>query len=288
MRLVACPDCRTQYDVETLDGPTVACRCGAVVDATPHEAVDARIERCASCGALVGPDADRCEYCTAVIVRDRRRLSLLCPGCYAANEENARYCAACGLEFRPGPLPGSLPQLPCVDCDETLEVRAIGGVFVHECPKCRGVWASARVFEDLVDRAIAARREAKERFQRLQPRETSGNPVKAGIRYRRCPICREFMARRNFQRRSGVIVDRCRDHGLWLDEHELEQIAGFILSGGLEKVQAEEIAGRHGGEPSKAAGEFTRLLMENRKPPLVSERAHTFLEFLRIALIRGW
>jgi Zn-finger nucleic acid-binding protein len=287
VRLVACPDCRTQYDVETLDGPTVACRCGATVDAKPRAAVDAKIERCASCGALVGPDADHCEYCTAVIVRDRRRMNLLCPGCYAANEENARFCAACGLEFRPEPLPGSMPELKCVDCAEPLAVRSVGGVFVQECPKCRGVWAAAAVFEDLVDRAILARREAKERFARPQPRATSGNPVAGGVKYRRCPVCNELMARRNFQRRSGVIVDRCVEHGLWLDENELEQIAGFILSGGMEKAQAAE-AGTRLGEPGIAAREFTRLAMEHRQPPLVSERAHTFLEFLRIALIRGW
>ncbi|MBZ0268999.1 zf-TFIIB domain-containing protein [bacterium] len=286
MRLVACPDCRTQYDVETLDGPSVSCRCGATVDAKPREAVDAKIERCASCGALVGPDADRCEYCTAVIVRDRLRLNLLCPGCYAANEENARFCAACGLEFAPQPLPGSMPELACMDCSEPLAVRAVGGVFVQECPKCRGLWAAAGAFEDLVDRAIAARREAKERFRAPKPRETSGNPVATQVKYRRCPVCRELMARRNFQHRSGVVVDRCNEHGIWLDENELEQIAGFILSGGMEKAQAAEAAQRQ-RTPTRATGEFTRLLMENQ-PPTPLAGTHTFLEFLRVALTRGF
>ena len=30
----------------------------------------------------------------------------------------------------------------------------------------------------------------------------------------------------------GVITDVCHNHGTWLDSDELEQIAGFILSGG--------------------------------------------------------
>jgi hypothetical protein len=40
------------------------------------------------------------------------------------------------------------------------------------------------------------------------------------------------MQRRNYQKSSGVITDVCNTHGTWLDADELEQIAGFILSGG--------------------------------------------------------
>jgi Zn-finger nucleic acid-binding protein len=39
------------------------------------------------------------------------------------------------------------------------------------------------------------------------------------------------MHRRNFRKSSGVIIDRCTAHGTWLDADELEQIAGFILTG---------------------------------------------------------
>ena len=49
---------------------------------------------------------------------------------------------------------------------------------------------------------------------------------------RKCPVCDGFMQRRNFRRSSGVIIDCCSRHGTWLDADELEQIAGFILSGG--------------------------------------------------------
>jgi Zn-finger nucleic acid-binding protein len=46
------------------------------------------------------------------------------------------------------------------------------------------------------------------------------------------------MQRRNFQKTSGVIVDRCRSHGTWLDADELERIAGFLLSGGRPQATA--------------------------------------------------
>jgi Zn-finger nucleic acid-binding protein len=40
------------------------------------------------------------------------------------------------------------------------------------------------------------------------------------------------MHRRNYRKCSGVILDRCAEHGTWLDADELEQIAGFILEKG--------------------------------------------------------
>lgn len=290
MRLVACPSCQAQYDVEALAGRPLHCRCGTDVDTTPRRAVDAAILRCASCGALVGPDAERCEYCTAAIVRDVHRLSLICPGCYAGNEESARYCAACGLEFRPQPLPGTEPDLDCVDCSTRLVPRSVGGVFVHECPQCQGLWAAGNVFADLVDRAIASRREAVTgRLSAPKPRVTSGNPVAVKVKYRKCPVCGELMARRNFHRTSGVIVDRCRAHGTWLDVNELEQIAGFVLSGGLERAPADPASSApHATGPaaSQATSEFTRLLMESGRP--LAPRSGSFLEFLRLALTRYW
>ena len=40
------------------------------------------------------------------------------------------------------------------------------------------------------------------------------------------------MQRKNFAKRSGVIVDVCGKHGVWLDADELEAVAGFIVQGG--------------------------------------------------------
>ena len=65
------------------------------------------------------------------------------------------------------------------------------------------------------------------------------------VAYRRCPQCDQAMHRKNFGRRSGVILDWCGDHGTWLDAKELEQVAQFVLSGALaesERQRLEEAA----------------------------------------------
>jgi hypothetical protein len=46
------------------------------------------------------------------------------------------------------------------------------------------------------------------------------------------------MHRKNFGKRSGVIVDWCGAHGTWFDKDELAQIAAFIAAGGLREAGA--------------------------------------------------
>ena len=50
------------------------------------------------------------------------------------------------------------------------------------------------------------------------------------------------MTRRNFRKISGVLIDICRDHGVWLDAGELERIRCFIANGGLHKSQDKDIS----------------------------------------------
>jgi Zn-finger nucleic acid-binding protein len=48
------------------------------------------------------------------------------------------------------------------------------------------------------------------------------------------------MNRSNFARSSGVIVDLCKQHGVWFDADELPKIIEFINGGGLERAREKE------------------------------------------------
>jgi Zn-finger nucleic acid-binding protein len=50
------------------------------------------------------------------------------------------------------------------------------------------------------------------------------------------------MNRINFKSISGVLIDVCSDHGVWLDKGELTHLRTFIASGGLDKAQDREIS----------------------------------------------
>ena len=233
MRLVACANCHTQYDVSGIVAKSFPCRCGETLENRPPKAVDAQVHRCGSCGALVTTDAESCQYCGSAIVRDPGRLSLICPECYARNADESRFCTACGVAFRPEPIRVDGAELPCPVCSVLMPLRQVGGLGVNECPECHGLCAPGASFDAMVARAIEARKNADPtQLDALAPRVTGSNPAAQSVRYRKCPECDAFMHRRNFRKSSGVIIDRCAEHGTWLDADELEQIAGFILSGG--------------------------------------------------------
>ncbi len=238
MRLIACPNCHTQYDVTDVVEKTVDCRCGTAIENRILEAVDAAIHRCGSCGAQVEAEAVGCDYCGSDIVRDERELSLICPECYGRNAENARFCAGCGVGFDPETVVVEGIELPCTDCGVLMPPRQIGGIAINECPGCNGVWVPEGKFDYLVDRAIEARKNADPGDARIaDPRVKGSNPYRQRVKYRKCPACDAHMQRKNFRKSSGVIIDTCNRHGTWLDADELEQIAGFILSGGRPQAQ---------------------------------------------------
>ncbi|MCA9752499.1 MAG: zf-TFIIB domain-containing protein [Gemmatimonadetes bacterium] len=290
MRLVACTACRTQYDTTHVPpGHSFTCRCGAPVENVTRPPVDAPVERCASCGAPADPGDDRCPFCRAEIIRDRDKLSLLCPECYARNADGARYCAACGLEFAPQPVPGTGAPLECVDCGKRLIDRGVGDVIVSECPACNGLWVTSALFDQLVNRAVAARKSSLEGgVPAPNPREGRGNPLNVQVRYRKCPQCHRHMLRRNWNKTSGVVVDVCHEHGTWLDADELERIAGYILSGGLAEAQRREAERPSYATPasSQPPVELTRVLMQTNRGRQRYELFESFVDFLRASLGR--
>jgi Zn-finger nucleic acid-binding protein len=275
VKLVACPDCHAQYDVSDAVAPSFACRCGRSLETRALTPVDAEIHRCASCGAHVGEAARSCEYCGAAVIRDMAPRSLICPECYARNTESSRFCVACGVAFQPQPIPTSGRELPCPACDVAMPPAQVAGAPVSECRQCHGLWAPGAHFDRLVERAAEARQNAG--AAAAAPRVRRGTPSPEQLRYRKCPECRGFMLRRNFRRASGVILDVCREHGTWLDADEIEEISGFILSGGAPSSVVDD---EHQRANALAAEARLRIARDPASRTLLGPRRSGLLELL--------
>ncbi len=283
MRLVVCPSCDTQYDVTGVAGDSIPCRCGAAVKNEALPGVDARILRCGACGAAVGDGARECAYCGAGVVREGAK-SLICPKCYARNDEATRFCTACGLEFRPEPVAASVDLVACVHGCGTMAASAVAGVPIHECTTCRSVWVPGRRLEELVARSTGAP-PPPPGAGRERPDDAESDGVVA-IVYRKCPVCSALMARRNFKRISGVVVDQCPGHGAWLDADELEQLAAFARSGGLARsavVEEEENLRLAKSAAFRARGERSsgHAARANVKKEFTVAAANPLIEMLR-------
>jgi Zn-finger nucleic acid-binding protein len=283
VRLVACSSCHTQYDVTEVAAERFPCRCGATLENRPPKAVDAAIHRCGSCGALVDAEAASCTFCGSSIERDPGKLSLICPECYARTHDDARFCTACGVAFRPEPVRLAGHELPCPACGALMPPRAVGGLSLNECPSCHGLWTPGESFDALVRRAVDTRRAASpEQLLALRPRVTGANPAAQRVQYRRCPECQGQMQRRNFQKSSGVIVDRCHEHGTWLDADELEQIAGFLLSGGAPSPTLTEPPPSAAETRARAAfaAASARQIYRRSRPPRDGSAVGSLLDLL--------
>ncbi|WP_428262269.1 zf-TFIIB domain-containing protein [Haliangium sp.] len=116
------------------------------------------------------------------------------------------------------------PHLPsgrrCPSCGGDLEHESLGPTAAERCPACRGLWIAAAEFNALLvdlDRQDAVR---------VRELDTAPRGHRGG--YRACPRCGQFMNQANFGRSSGVVVDTCKKHGIWLDHGELRSIVDFL------------------------------------------------------------
>lgn len=124
----------------------------------------------------------------------------------------------------------------CAGCDGQMEAHPDHDKAVAHCQRCDSLWFGRGVLE-----AILAKVELH-----VQPapmgQEPSVLPVRVPqpVEYRQCPSCAQHMARSNYGRISGVIIDTCRRHGTYLDAGELEALEVFVQSGGMEAAEKHE------------------------------------------------
>jgi Zn-finger nucleic acid-binding protein len=98
------------------------------------------------------------------------------------------------------------------------------------CPKCGGMWLDRGEFR-IVTAEANVYREVKLKKPYSRP------ALKKEVKYLKCVRCGKHMNRENFKKISGVLIDRCGNHGVWLDAGELEKIRHFIADGGLDRAQ---------------------------------------------------
>jgi Zn-finger nucleic acid-binding protein len=211
---------------------------------------------CPNCGAAVSSDRTQCEFC-------RSRLKTVgCPSCLGLMFLGSKFCGHCGAEaanVRAFDLenPGKCPR-----CSVELNGAEIGGISMRECERCGGFWSDARTFE-----RICSDKDKQSAVLTFIGNKPSVSEPLSKISYVPCPDCGQLMNRSNFARSSGVIIDLCKQHGVWFDAEELPKILDFINGGGLARArEKEKIA---------IMDERTRLIDEQRRTALIERRSGT-------------
>ncbi len=190
---------------------------------------------CPSCGGTVRRSAETCEYCGSYLDFSLKGKTIHCPHCYARTPAESRFCIRCGRPVNPSIGDGVLREdRLCPRCSVAMRGQTIGEYSLLGCTECSGFFLRHDTFEmmqDRMDRVIVP----------TDGKTRDGSTPESKVVYVRCPVCRRMMNRRNFAVISGVIVDLCRDHGIWFDSDELETIMDFIARGGLEAAKEKKI-----------------------------------------------
>jgi Zn-finger nucleic acid-binding protein len=175
------------------------------------------MSNCTSCSALLPQDSIQCDYCGS-----RNDTDLVGVHYFTTHElESERTCPRCTIRLR------------------TIDLNINGRFLIERCDDCLGLFFDPNELEALLEATVA------NVFSIDRRQLDSINALKKsdyGVSYIKCPVCSTIMNRVNFGLKSGVIVDRCREHGVWLDGGELKHLFAWMKAGGklLQQERAEE------------------------------------------------
>lgn len=197
-------------------------------------------QNCVTCGAPLPADTHDCPYCGVRNDGDLKRL-------YTARVEECDFSNDI-----------------CPRCEQPLRTvkMALHGASSHtvgRCRTCLGIFTSPGQLEVIVDDACQDRYEVD--FRRLETILRESPSDEWPVKYIPCPRCRVYMLRQSHGVRSGVILDSCKLHGIWLDGGELGRILRWARSGGREKTRHFERARQEMGldKNTTSAGRLPQL-----------------------------
>ncbi|MBJ6725530.1 zf-TFIIB domain-containing protein [Geomesophilobacter sediminis] len=172
---------------------------------------------CTNCSAPLPANSITCEYCGS-----RNDIDLKGVHYYTTHAaQSDRICPRCAV-----PL-------------QTIDLQLQGTFLIERCGECLGLFFDPNELETVLDQSVTSAFTVN--TAELDRINASG-PVSHGAAYVKCPICGTLMNRVNFGARSGVVVNSCRDHGLWLDGGDLRRLMEWSKAGGmvLERQRQDE------------------------------------------------
>lgn len=191
-----------------------------------------------------------------------------CTACGAALPANSLICSFCGMrnaiDLRNlSASTASAPEAPrsCPECGTAMESVNLGQrkrFFIERCARCHGLFFDINELQALLDDAVAPVYEIDLPLLSTLQKESPG--PRREFTYVSCPACGKMMNRVNFGRRSGVVVDQCRNHGVWLEGGELHRLMEWKKAGG-------QVLDRRSGEGDARADALMKVLTAKSDTP---------------------
>lgn len=177
-------------------------------------------------------------------------MATLCKTCSAPLRANNTVCEYCNvrndieLRFTQQPVKFQKTQQrhcpKCADHQALTPTELLGDthLIVDKCPKCFGMFLDHGELERAFDLTKDTLNFDNSQIDNLINDRAKLDSV---VKYFKCPDCQNIMNRKNYGYKSGVVIDICRDHGIWLDNGELTHLLEWKTLGGIELDQAMQL-----------------------------------------------
>lgn len=174
---------------------------------------------CTNCAAPLPVGSISCDYCGS-----RNDVDLQGVHYYTTHEaDTSRTCPRCSISLK------------------EIDLNIKGRFLIERCNECLGLFFDPGELEAVLEASVSNVFEINR--SQLGQLNTTSHGDDLPVSYIRCPVCATVMNRVNFGARSGVVVDRCREHGIWLDGGELRRLCEWMKAGGklLDQERQEQL-----------------------------------------------
>ncbi|OAI02680.1 hypothetical protein A1353_15660 [Methylomonas methanica] len=194
-----------------------------------------------------------------------------CTSCSAPLPANTQYCSYCGVR-NDIDLQGkhdyqvidSTSERVCPECAQSLQTISLdtaGSLHIERCANCYGLFFDPGEIETLLDSAVAP--VVTVNLELLSNINQDRYPKNATVKYLKCPVCQVLMNRVIYGYRSGVIIDQCRSHGIWLDGGQISHLLEWKKAGG-QILNQKKIAAK---QEKASAEQFKKAFRKDYSRP---------------------
>jgi Zn-finger nucleic acid-binding protein len=196
-----------------------------------------------------------------------------CNHCGAPLVSNTNQCNYCGtrndVDLRakfPYKLEQAASSRTCPLCEiplQTIRSTQDEKLFIERCEKCFGLFFDRGELEYVLQQSVFHVYDINREHIDNINKDRYSKP--ADFTYRKCPECAVLMNRVNFGHRSGVVVDQCLIHGIWLDNGELTHLMEWKKAGGqLLHQQTETLKKQRSASKPKAPLPSSATIKQNQ------------------------
>jgi len=123
---------------------------------------------------------------------------------------------------------------------ETIDLKIDGRFLIERCGQCLGLFFDPGELEAVLQATVANVFTVNN--SQMDSINATMRAKEYGVTYIKCPVCTTLMNRVNFGAKSGVVVNRCKEDGVWLDGGDLRHLFEWMKAGGklLDQERQEQ------------------------------------------------